>query len=306
MSNKDFLHFSTLEAYCQGIQISPPKNNLYDIRSFEENMKTVRHQMPYFKHEFFAIALKLEGDGFAAVGNYDTKALKATIFFNSPYQITYWDIAPNWKGFYIIFTEEFYQRMSPNKRITERFPFLLSDNAFPLVPSESESAILYKVFSSLHLEHQNRQLHQEEIILYYLNILLLKTAQLYYESPFVGKFSTQQRENDLHILARFQTLLETSFYPHQNYVDESPHQVQFYAERMNLHPNHLNALVKRITKYSASDLIQNHVIALAKSKLKHSSLSVKEIAYNLYFNYPNHFSTFFKKQVGQSPNAYRN
>ncbi len=33
--------------------------------------------------------------------------------------------------------------------------------------------------------------------------------------------------------------------------------------------------------------------------------SVSEIAYELGFKYPNHFSRFFKQQVGHSPNEYR-
>ncbi|MEM9439896.1 MAG: hypothetical protein AAGA73_05580, partial [Pseudomonadota bacterium] len=34
------------------------------------------------------------------------------------------------------------------------------------------------------------------------------------------------------------------------------HQVQFYADKLNIHPNHLNAIVKRITDTPASAHIQ--------------------------------------------------
>ena len=40
-------HFSTLTAYCNGINISAPKSEQYDIRRFEENMKTVHPSMPH-------------------------------------------------------------------------------------------------------------------------------------------------------------------------------------------------------------------------------------------------------------------
>ncbi|MGD1840943.1 MAG: helix-turn-helix domain-containing protein [Thermonemataceae bacterium] len=301
---KPLLHFSTLSAYCEGIQIPPPKNEFYDIRSFEENMKTVKHQMPPFKHEFFAIALKLEGSGFATTGNFTTQHLKATVFFNSPYQIVHWDIAPNWVGYYIIFSEEFYQQFSPKKSITQAFPFLLSDQTVPLAVTSEEAEDLYHLFNRIYFEHQSKQAHQEEIVLSFINILLFKTARLFYKQNH-QVITTQRRDQDLALVARFKTLLETAFYPNQVYETQSPHQVQFYADKLSLHPNHLNALVKRITSQSASDLIQRHLLSLAKSKLKNTPLSVKEIAYDLYFNYPNHFSTFFKKQTGQSPNAFR-
>ena len=105
-------HFSTLKEYCEGINIPPPKWELFDTRSFEANMKTVHAKMPPFKHEFYAIAIRLEGSGIVSTGNYKTDALKATVFFNSPYQILHWDIAPDWKGYYVIFSEEFYQSIN--------------------------------------------------------------------------------------------------------------------------------------------------------------------------------------------------
>ncbi|MEL7121910.1 MAG: helix-turn-helix domain-containing protein [Bacteroidota bacterium] len=300
------LHFSTLRAYCEGINIPPPKHELYDIRSFEENMKTVRQQMPPFKHEFFAIALKLDGSGFATTGNFSTKDLKATVFFNSPYQITHWEIAPDWEGFYVIFSEELYRQAHPNKRITQDFPFLLSDQSLPLAVTESEAEDLYKIFSSIFFEHQKLQIHQEEIVTSFINVILYKTARLFYKQYQNEDVTTSRRDSDLDTVSRFKALLETAFYPDQIYKDQSPHQVQFYAEKLNIHPNHLNALVKRITEQSASDLIQNHLLSLAKSKLKNTNLSVKEVAYDLYYNYPNHFSSFFKKRTGKTPNAWRN
>lgn len=56
---------------------------------------------------------------------------------------------------------------------------------------------------------------------------------------------------------------------------------------------------------SAKDHIYNFVVDLAKNKLLGSRLSVSEIAYDLGFEYPQHFSKLFKKQTGHSPLKYR-
>ncbi|MEO1436603.1 MAG: hypothetical protein AAFV80_13780, partial [Bacteroidota bacterium] len=101
------LHFASISDYCRGIHISAPKFAEYDVRRFEDNMATVHQRMPQFKHEFYAIALKLEGRGYVKTGNFATETPQATVFFNSPYQILYWDIAPDWEGYYIIFSEDF-------------------------------------------------------------------------------------------------------------------------------------------------------------------------------------------------------
>lgn len=298
-------HYATLSEYCRAIGIATPKSELYDVRSFAENMKTVRQVMPPFKHEFYALALKLEGGGFAKTGNYSTANLEATVFFNSPYQILQWDIAPDWEGYYVIFSEEFLRTEGERSNITQQFPFLLNDNTYPLPVEPGEVEQLFHVFQNLHQEHQQYAAHQQEIICHYIQILLLQTARLFYKNAPQDYGTTTQRDNDLNTVGRFRAMIETAFYPNQQYTDNSPHQVQYYARQLNIHPNHLNALVKRIAEHSASDLIQQHLLTLAISKLKNTALSVKEIAYELYFSYPNHFSAFFKKQTGLSPNAFR-
>ena len=72
-----------------------------------------------------------------------------------------------------------------------------------------------------------------------------------------------------------------------------------------MHPNHLNAVVKEITGLTALTFIHNHLLQLAKSYLAQTDLSVKEVAYTLYFESPNNFSSFFKKRTGFTPLQYR-
>jgi len=44
---------------------------------------------------------------------------------------------------------------------------------------------------------------------------------------------------------------------------------------------------------------------IAKEKMFDTSKSIGEIAYDLGFKYPGHFSRMFKKSIGYSPNEYR-
>lgn len=299
-------HFSTLEAYCKGIGISKPQWPEFDIRSFEENMGSVNSQMPSFKHEFYAIAIKLDGGGFAKTGNYSTQNKKTTLFFNSPYQILQWDIAPDWEGFYVIFSEDFYRGAIFKKRITEDFPFLLIDNTIPLDMDTAEAVLFAKVFQDVYMEHRStKNKHTEEIIRHYLRILLHKVARLYDYAIKDTTVTTTQRTQDLATVSRFKTLLDISFHPGQTYENLLPNQVQFYADKLNLHPNHFNAVVKRITDSSASEIIYDHILSLAKSKLSNTTQSVKEIAFDLYYNYPNHFANFFKSRMKMTPSQFR-
>lgn len=81
--------------------------------------------------------------------------------------------------------------------------------------------------------------------------------------------------------------------------------VQDYAALQNLHPNYLSNVIKSKTGKSISALIAEKTIAEARSLLKNSSLSVKEIAYLLHFTESAHFSSYFKKNTAETPVQYR-
>ena len=81
--------------------------------------------------------------------------------------------------------------------------------------------------------------------------------------------------------------------------------VSYFAEELHLSPNYFGDLIKNETGKSAKDHIQDHIIEIAKKKTFNTEKSVSEIAYELGFKYPQHFSRLFKKRVGYSPNEYR-
>ncbi len=80
----------------------------------------------------------------------------------------------------------------------------------------------------------------------------------------------------------------------------------YCADELHLSANYFGDLIKKETGKSAQEYIQNKIITLAKNKILEDHLSVNEIAYELGFKYPQHFSRFFKQHVGATPNEYRN
>jgi AraC family transcriptional activator of pobA len=70
-------------------------------------------------------------------------------------------------------------------------------------------------------------------------------------------------------------------------------------------PNHLNVVVKRITGKTSTNIIQSQLIASAKSLLRQTNLSAKEVAFKLHFKEPTHFNSFFKKFTGFTPQQFR-
>jgi len=79
-----------------------------------------------------------------------------------------------------------------------------------------------------------------------------------------------------------------------------------FADRLSVHSNHLNKVLKENTGKTTTEHISNRIIQEAKILLKQTDWNVSEIAYSLGFEQLSHFSSFFKKQTQLSPVEIRN
>ncbi|MFK7050127.1 AraC family transcriptional regulator [Flavobacterium columnare] len=150
---------------------------------------------------------------------------------------------------------------------------------------------LYKIihqFSLIEEEIQHSSIGTYFLILNYISILLLLCLRI--------------------ITSQKKTLLDTDMSRLKILMDEyitSQHQPNFYAQKLNITTRELNFLIKSRTGKTTQKAIHEKLIALAKSKLFNSNLSVKEIAYELGFEDPFYFSRIFKQHTLVSPKDFR-
>jgi AraC family transcriptional activator of pobA len=85
----------------------------------------------------------------------------------------------------------------------------------------------------------------------------------------------------------------------------SERQLAFYAGRLSMTPDRLNDHVKRAVGVTAGHLIRQRVLREAKRQLIFTNQPIHEIAYDLTFADPSHFTRFFRKQTGTAPQAFR-
>lgn len=78
-----------------------------------------------------------------------------------------------------------------------------------------------------------------------------------------------------------------------------------YADRLAVHVNHLNKVLKEVTGNTTTQLISSRVTQEAKILLKQTNWNIAEIAYTLGFDDLAHFSNFFKKQTSFTPATFR-
>lgn len=174
----------------------------------------------------------------------------------------------------------------------------------------------YEVNEALHLSEQERQVvmdclqniqselkhaidkHSRTLIVSNIELLLNYSVR-FYERQF-----TTRSDVNKDALSGFERLLNDYFRDDAPQRDGVP-SVRWCAEQLHLSANYFGDLVKKETGKSAQEYIQLKVIDIAKERMFDTTKSISEIAYELGFRYPQHFTRLFKKCVGMSPNEYR-
>lgn len=150
---------------------------------------------------------------------------------------------------------------------------------------------------SYELEHAI-DTHSKTLIVSYLE-LFLNYCKRFYERQFVTRSNVNKD-----VLSRFEKILD-DYFSSDKAIESGLPSVRYCAEKLYLSSNYLGDLLKKETGKSAQEHIQLKMIEVAKEKIFDQSKSISEIAYELGFKYPQHFTRMFKKEVGISPLEYR-
>lgn len=115
-----------------------------------------------------------------------------------------------------------------------------------------------------------------------------------YDKSF-SKLYTVSRAEEL--AGQFLALVEVHSHEH--------HSIDWYANEMCLSPKYVANVVKEVIGRTAGKCINENLIRQAKSLLRTTALSVQEISERLGFRNQSHFGTFFRRETGVSPKAFR-
>ena len=129
--------------------------------------------------------------------------------------------------------------------------------------------------------------------------LLLDYCMRFYERQFITR---NQANKD--IIVKFEQLLD-EYFQNQVAITEGLPSVKYFADKACLSPNYFGDLIKKETGKTAQEYIQCRIIELAKERILEGVQTVSQVAYELGFQYPQHFSRLFKKHVGCTPNEYK-
>ena len=162
-----------------------------------------------------------------------------------------------------------------------------------------ERELILSVLDKIQYElEQNLDKHSKKLIVSNIE-LLLDYCMRFYDRQFLTREIQHQGA-----LEKFDSMLGDYLSSEKPKTNGLP-SVGYFAENLHLSANYFGDMVKKETGHSAQKYIQNKLIDVAKEKVFDPNKSVSEIAYELGFKYPQHFSRLFKQKVGYSPNEFR-
>lgn len=181
----------------------------------------------------------------------------------------------------------------------KQYSFFSYDSTEALHLSDKEKEIILDCLDKIEMELEHSiDKHSKRLISRNIE-LLLDYCMRFYERQFTTRSETN---ND--ILAKFEQLLDEYFKGEQIRREGLP-TVKYFADKVYLSPNYFGDLIKKETGKTAQEYIQNKIISLAKEWILGTDKTVSQIAYDLGFQYSQHFNRIFKKSVGCTPGEYR-
>ena len=202
------------------------------------------------------------------------------------------------KGWALVFHPDLIRGTSLGRNIRS-YSFFSYEANEALHLSEQERAIVVDCLHKIRTETEHAvDKHTRRLITANIE-LLLDYCMRFYERQFLTR---SQVNSDL--LIRFETLLDAYFSSDRPQSEGLP-SVKYFAEQLHLSANYFGDLIKKETGRTAQDHIQLKLIDVAKERIFDVRKSVGEIAYELGFKYPQHFTRLFKKLTGLTPKEYR-
>lgn len=295
--NTKLLNIETISQYNEmlGIETLNPLVSVIDLST----AKPMRHMRHTFS--FYVVFLKDEKNCELIYGRQRYDYQKGSVICLAPGQVigiedTGEVFQP--KGWALCFDPELIRGTSLGRNMFE-YSFFSYDVNEALHLSESERRLFVDCLEKIKMELENKTDRLSKRLIATNIELLLDYCLRFYERQFVTREPVNRN-----ILVRFETLLE-EYFSGGKAVNNGLPSVKYCASELCLSAGYFGDLIKKETGISAQTYIQNKVINIAKERILNPMYSITQVAYELGFQYPQHFTRLFKKVTGKTPKDYK-
>lgn len=289
----------TIDQYDQlfGLETLHPLVNVID---FSKATKTVEYIL--MNTGFYCLFLKDANCGDLKYGRKYYDYQEGTVVCMAPGQVSGIDnrnkVPVRTKSIGVLFHPDLIRGTSLGQNI-KNYSFFSYEVNEALHLSEQEREIVTDCINKIRIELEHAiDKHSKQLIVRNIE-LLLDYCMRFYERQFITR-----NEANKDIVVRFEHLLD-EYFQNQTALTEGLPSVKYFADKVCLSPNYFGDLIKKETGQTAQEYIQHRIIELAKERILEGKQTVSQIAYELGFQYPQHFSRLFKKNVGCTPNKYK-
>lgn len=274
---------------------------LHPLVSVVDLSKAAPRKVSRMYFGFYTIFLKEVKCGDIVYGRATYDYQEGTLVFLGPGQVVGMNSNGEYyqpKGYALVFHPDLIHGTSLGKQMLD-YPFFGYQSNESLHLSEKERKIVLDCFSKIQYELEHAiDKHSRRLIIANIE-LFLNYCIRFYDRQFLTRETVHKG-----LLEQFETLLNSYFTTDKPQTEGLP-TVAWCAGQLNLSANYFGEMIKKETGKTAQDYIQAKVIDVAKERIFDGSKSVSQVAYELGFKYPQHFTRLFRQKVGQSPNEYR-
>ncbi|WPP48740.1 helix-turn-helix domain-containing protein [Catalinimonas niigatensis] len=263
---------------------------IHTIDWMKHNRWQQKHQ-PSKQQRFEIIWIK-QGSGTLQVDLNKIKIVKNAIYGISPGQLHLIEETRDLKGISISFSIDFVGLLDHSYELIYNTGIFNSFSQSPIV-HQCKGEEMIEIVDKMIKEFDNYFLFRAEILKRYLQIFLIYLAR---QNKNPNHQNVQL--NHIHLVNKFLNLLD------KNYTSKKL--VGDYAAELCITPSYMNEIVKKATGIPASEHIKKRIILEAKRQALYTKASMKEIAFNLGFTDPSHFSKFFKNACHVNFSKFKN
>jgi len=250
---------------------------------------------------FYTVFLKDVKCGDLTYGRHTYDYQEGTLVFLAPGQVAGINSTSDLyqpKGYALIFHTDLIHGTHLGRHIQD-YSFFGYQSKEALHLSERERKIVLDCFAKIQYELEHAIDKQSKRLIISNIELFLEYCVRFYDRQFITRDKAHKG-----ILERFEVLLNDYFNTEKPQTIGLP-SVGYCANELNLSAGYFGDLIKKETGQSAQEYIQAKVIHVAKERIFDHGKSISEVAYDLGFKYPQHFTRLFKQKTGLTPNEYR-
>ena len=273
----------------EGLPLEFEMVDLNQILNIKKEMMVTPHRA-----QFYHIIIIEKGRGTHFVDFKPIEIEDHMVLFMPANCVNAFDSEGDYHGTAIIFTDSFFCKNEQDSKFLNSSMLFsdLYDRA--TLKLSQDSSDFFNVLNAMKAEFEKEtDAAQYHILHHMLHVLLLQSER---EMRKQG-FEELKPSQNLDYLLEFKAKLEEHF--------KNEKSVNWYASELHLSEKQLYKITTSLLEKTPKQIIDERVLLETKRLLVHTTLSVKEIAYELGYEEPTNFIKYFKKHTQTTPAEFR-